>query len=73
MLIEVLEPNFHKFKQSLKKVKTIDEIMILHDEFLENCLKECLLTDQYIYKLISQINLRQHFFSKVIIRFFMNV
>lgn len=27
MQIEVLEPNFHKFKQSMKSVKTLDEII----------------------------------------------
>ena len=27
MQIEVLEPNFHKFKQSMKCVKTLDEII----------------------------------------------
>ena len=45
MVVEVLEPNFHKFKESLKKVKTIDEILKLHNDFLDECLKECLLTD----------------------------
>lgn len=27
MQIEVLEPNFHKFKQSIKCVRTLDEII----------------------------------------------
>jgi len=33
MVVEVLEPNFHKFRESLKKVKTIDEILTLHNNF----------------------------------------
>lgn len=45
MVVEVLEPNFHRFKESLKKVKTIDEVLLLHNNFQDECLKECLLTD----------------------------
>lgn len=45
MQIEVLEPNFHKFKIALKQVKTFDDIIILHSNYLDQCLKECLLTD----------------------------
>jgi len=30
MQIEVLEPNFHKLKQQLATVKTLDEIIALH-------------------------------------------
>lgn len=45
MQIEVLEPNFHKFKEALTTVKTLDDIITLHSNFLDVCLKEMLLTD----------------------------
>jgi gamma-tubulin complex component 2 len=45
MTIEVLEPNFLKLKEKLQSVQTIDEVMKAHDQFLDECLKECLLTD----------------------------
>jgi len=45
MLYEVLEPNFNKFSESLKSVKTIDEVIGLHNDFLDRCLNECLLTN----------------------------
>ena len=70
MLFEVLEPNFNKFKKQLKEVRTIDEIISLHNEFLDQCLHECLLTSQRIHGIINHINLRSHFFSRVIVRFF---
>ena len=35
MLFEVLEPNFNKFKAQLGQVKTIDEIILLHNNFLD--------------------------------------
>ena len=45
MLYEVLEPNFNKFKESLTQIKTIDEIIVLHNDFLDKRLSECLLTN----------------------------
>lgn len=47
--------------------------MILHSNFLDSCLKECLLTDDHLIKTITQINMRTQYFSRVIIRFFTNV
>mmetsp|Transcript_12089 Transcript_12089/g.20390 ORF Transcript_12089/g.20390 Transcript_12089/m.20390 type:complete len:221 (+) Transcript_12089:291-953(+) len=35
MLYEVLEPNFNKFMDNLRKVKTVDEIIVLHNNFLD--------------------------------------
>jgi gamma-tubulin complex component 2 len=47
MVIEILEPNFHKLKQKLLsgEIKTIDDLMQSHTDFLDECLKGCLLTD----------------------------
>ena len=70
MLYEVLEPNYTKFIQSFSQVKTIDDIISLHNDFLDKCLSECLLTNQKIHGIINHINLRSHFFSRVIVRFF---
>lgn len=70
MVVEVLEPNFHKFKENLKKIKTIDDILVLHNNFLDECLKECLLTDQNLFKIITKLNQTTHFFSRIIFRFF---
>ena len=72
MQIEVLEPNFHKLKQQLATVKTLDEIIALHSQFLDVCLKEMLLTDQTMRTTITQIQMRTHYFSKVFIRYFAN-
>lgn len=44
-----------------------------HSNFLDECLKQCLLTDQNLNKIISTINMRMLFFSRVIVRFFNNV
>ena len=73
MQIEVLEPNLLKLKAQLRTVKTIDDVMVHHSNFLDECLKQCLLTDQNLFKTISSINMRTVFFSRVIIRFFNHV
>lgn len=56
MAFEVLEPKFHKFKENLKKIKTIDEVLIMHNDYLDECLKECLLTDANLFKIITKLN-----------------
>lgn len=73
MQIEVLEPNFHKLTQALASVKTLDEIMTLHSQFLDICLKEMLLTDTTMRTTIMQIQMRTNYFSKVMIRYFAKV
>lgn len=65
IVIEVLEPNFHKFKENLAKVKTVDEILELHNTFLDQCLKECLLTDQNLLKIVIKIVNCCFFFSRI--------
>ena len=35
MQIEVLQPNFHKFKLALKQVQTFDDIIHLHSNYLD--------------------------------------
>lgn len=58
MVVEVLEPNFHKLKERLTNggVKTIDDVMKAHTEFLDECLKECLLTDQNLFRILTRLN-----------------
>lgn len=43
LTFEVLEPNWHLMHDRLQAVKSIDEVIQLHDFFLQKCLKECLL------------------------------
>ena len=66
IVVEVLDPNYHKFKQNLDKVKTVDEILELHNTFLDECLKECLLTDQNLLKILIKIFNCCFFLSRII-------
>ena len=54
--VEVLEPQSHEFLASLATVDTIDDVLLRHEQFLEKCLKEVLLTEHdNLYKHLSKV------------------
>lgn len=55
MMIEVIEPNWHIFLEKLGRAKNIDEVMLYHQDFLDLCLKNCMLTDSDLLKTIIQL------------------
>lgn len=55
LMIEVIEPNWHLFFQKLGKVKNIDDVLILHQNFLDHCLKNCMLTYPTLLKSVMTV------------------
>uniref|UniRef100_A0A336MC89 Gamma-tubulin complex component n=1 Tax=Culicoides sonorensis TaxID=179676 RepID=A0A336MC89_CULSO len=55
LMIEVIEPNWHLFFQRLGKVKNIDDVLILHQDFLDHCLKNCMLTYPTLLKAVISV------------------
>ncbi|XP_017055579.1 gamma-tubulin complex component 2 homolog isoform X2 [Drosophila ficusphila] len=45
MMIEIIEPNWHIFIEKMKKVENVDNVLRLHQDFLDSCLKNCMLTE----------------------------
>ncbi|XP_034140427.1 gamma-tubulin complex component 2 homolog isoform X1 [Drosophila guanche] len=45
MMIEIIEPNWHIFIEKMKKVENVDNVLGLHQDFLDSCLKNCMLTE----------------------------
>jgi len=41
---EVLEPNWRALEAKLSKVTTVDQLLRDHVDFLDTCMKECMLT-----------------------------
>lgn len=41
---EVLEPNWKALEEKLSKVQTVDQLLRDHVDFLDTCLKQCMLT-----------------------------
>lgn len=42
---EVLEPNWRRLEANLSRVSTVDQVLQYHSDFLDTCLKECMLTN----------------------------
>merc|ERR1711972_1160183 len=54
--VEVLEPQSHRFLASINQANTIDDILRSHDEFLNTCLREVLLTErEKLYTGLSKV------------------
>jgi gamma-tubulin complex component 2 len=50
MAIEVIQPKWHEMIDELKKAATVDEVVKIHGDFLDGCLRECLLTNHELIK-----------------------
>lgn len=56
MMVEVIEPNWHEFLQKMdKKDINIDDVLRCHEDFLDQCLKNCFLTSPDLLKTIIQL------------------
>ena len=53
---EVIEPNFIQLKKNLEKAKSMEDVINLHDKFLDNCLNEGLIIDNLKGKLNEILN-----------------
>lgn len=62
MMIEVIEPVWHSFMQQLAKAKNIDDVVKYHGDFLDICLKNCMLTHPDLLKrLVNMCNVCVNF------------
>ncbi|XP_065082162.1 gamma-tubulin complex component 2 homolog isoform X2 [Ochlerotatus camptorhynchus] len=55
MMIEVIEPNWHLFYQNIKQIKNIDDVLNYHQDFLDQCIKNCMLTDPDLLKAVINL------------------
>jgi gamma-tubulin complex component 2 len=53
---EVLEPNWRALEAKLAKVTTVDQLLRDHVDFLDTCLKECMLTSSKLLKVSLNYN-----------------
>eukprot|EP00931_Biecheleriopsis_adriatica_P075070 TRINITY_DN49018_c0_g1_i1.p1 TRINITY_DN49018_c0_g1~~TRINITY_DN49018_c0_g1_i1.p1 ORF type:complete len:979 (+),score=204.75 TRINITY_DN49018_c0_g1_i1:69-3005(+) len=54
--VEVLEPQSHRFLSSLGQAETIDDVLRSHEQFLDTCLREVLLTERdSLYRHLSKV------------------
>ncbi|XP_063951039.1 gamma-tubulin complex component 2-like [Lytechinus pictus] len=57
MMFEVVEPHWHILQDNLRKVSNIDDVLSHHTDFLDKCLKDCMLTNPDIIKNVSKLML----------------
>ncbi|ELU18812.1 hypothetical protein CAPTEDRAFT_5306 [Capitella teleta] len=55
MMVEVIEPNWVLFENNLQSVSTIDDVLANHSDFLNNCLKDCMLTDPELLRIVHKL------------------
>ncbi|CAH0560730.1 unnamed protein product [Brassicogethes aeneus] len=55
MMVEVIEPHWCTFLQKISKVNNVDEILAHHSDFLNSCLRDCMLTIQEILRTITTL------------------
>jgi len=55
MMLEVLEPNWHVLMLRLRGAQSVDELISLHASFLDRSLKECMLRDAPLLKLLAKL------------------
>ncbi len=69
VMFEVLEPRWHEFQMKLQNLSTVDDLMRFHNEFLDTCLRECLLTHQNLLKTLAKLMATCLMFADQIKRF----
>jgi len=54
-MFEVIEPNWTVLYQSLQSVSTVDDVLACHTDFLDACLKDCILTNSDVLRTITEL------------------
>ncbi|XP_052126076.1 gamma-tubulin complex component 2-like isoform X1 [Frankliniella occidentalis] len=53
MMVEVIEPNWHNFLEKINKVTNVDQVLACHSDFLSSCIKDCMLTNPGLLKMVN--------------------
>ena len=48
MMVEVVEPAWHVLVANLQNCSTVDDVINKHNDFLDNCLHDCLLSSPQV-------------------------
>ncbi len=55
MSFEVLEPNWRQLEKGLHSVSNIDDVLLMHNDFLDKCLRDCMLSSREVLKTMSRL------------------
>uniref|UniRef100_A0AAY5L744 Gamma-tubulin complex component n=1 Tax=Esox lucius TaxID=8010 RepID=A0AAY5L744_ESOLU len=69
MMFEVMEPTWHIMENNLKSASNIDDVLCHHTTFLDNCLKDCMLTNPELLKIFAKLMSVCVMFTNCMLRF----
>jgi len=55
MMVEVVEPAWHTLVASLASCATVDDVLTKHNDFLDNCLHDCLLSSPQLLTTVKKL------------------
>lgn len=55
MMIEVIEPTWHEFVSKMEKVSNVDEVLTVHQDFLDDCLYNCMLKTPALLRSVTKL------------------
>lgn len=55
MVFEVIEPRWHELEPRVSAASSVDEVIAHHDDFLDSCLKETMLRDAGLLKMLARL------------------
>lgn len=65
----MVSPNWHILRQRLHAAADVDELQAAHENFLDTCLKECLLASQDLLRVLTKLMTTCLLFSENMSRF----
>ncbi|XP_041354765.1 gamma-tubulin complex component 2-like isoform X2 [Gigantopelta aegis] len=68
MMFEVIEPNWQTYQRNIDAASNVDDVLAYHTDFLNNCLKDCMLTNPDLLKIVHKLMMVCVTFSNFIIR-----
>ena len=70
MTLEVISPKGHEMHSEMEEAVDMDQVINLHEQFLDACLKECLLASQDLLKILTKLMTTCLLFADQMKRFF---
>ncbi|KAK9446499.1 Spc98 family-domain-containing protein [Limtongia smithiae] len=65
---EVMEPNWNALMAGIDKINTVDALMQTHVDFLDTCLKECMLTNAKLLRVMAKLMAACKLFATYIVQ-----
>ncbi|KAI9357947.1 Spc98 family-domain-containing protein [Zopfochytrium polystomum] len=55
LTFEIIDPHWQVFEDKLAKAATVEDVLEFHNDFLDSCLKDCMLTNPKLLKTFGKI------------------